>query len=324
MKRREFIAGVGSAAAWPVVGRAQQPAMPVIGFLSPTRPGGLFAMEAFFEGLKEGGYVEGRNAVIEYRWAEGRTDLLPAFAADLVRRQVRIIVAMAVDATLAAKSATTAIPIVFQTGADPVGAGLVSRLNQPGGNVTGVSNFFGTLSSKRLELLRQLVPTAHAIGILMDSTVATTEVRKTEVREAADPLGLRPIFLHASTEQEIDAAFVALVQQQIGALLIADNPFFIGRREQLVTLARFNAVPTMYFFRQFVVAGGLISYSTDTKDAMRRAGNYVARVLNGERAGDLPVQLPTKFELVINLKTAKALGIDVPGSLLAIADEVIE
>jgi putative tryptophan/tyrosine transport system substrate-binding protein len=324
MRRREFIAGLGSAAAWPVTAWAQQPAMPVIGFLSPTRPGGLFAMEAFFEGLKEGGYVEGRNAVIEYRWAEGRTDRLPALAADLVRRQVRIIVAMAVDATLAAKSATTTIPIVFQTGADPVGAGLVSRINQPGGNVTGVSNFSGTLSSKRLELLRQLVPTAHAIGILMDPTVVTTEVRKTEVREASDPLGLQPIFLYASTEQEIDAAFMVLVQRRIGALLVADNPFFIGHREQLVSLARFNAIPTMYFFRQFVVAGGLISYSTDNKDSMRRAGNYVARVLNGERAGDLPVQLPTKFELVINLKTAKALGLDVPASLLAIADEVIE
>jgi ABC transporter substrate binding protein len=223
MNRREFIAGFGSAAAWPLAARAQPAKLPVIGFLGPARPGGIFGMEAFFEGLTEGGYVEGRNAVIEYRWAEGRNDLLPALAADLVRQQARTIVTIAVDATLAAKSATTAIPIVFQTGADPVKAGLVSRLNQPGGNVTGVSNFTAALSTKRLELLRQLVPEAAAIGILIDPTTRTTETLKTEVREASNTLGLQLIFLNASNEQEIDAAFRALVQQRIGALLLADQ-----------------------------------------------------------------------------------------------------
>jgi putative tryptophan/tyrosine transport system substrate-binding protein len=323
MNRREVIAGLG-AVAWPLAARAQPAKLPVIGFLGPARPGGIFGMEAFFEGLTEGGYVEGRNAVIEYRWAEGRNDLLPALAADLVRQQARTIVTIAVDATLAAKSATTAIPIVFQTGADPVKAGLVSRLNQPGGNVTGVSNFTAALSTKRLELLRQLVPKAAAIGILIDPTTRTTETLKTEVREASNTLGLQLIFLNASNEQEIDAAFRALVQQRIGALLLADQPFFVARGEQLVTLARFNAVPTMYSFREFVVAGGLISYASDIRDAMRRTGIYVARVLNGEKPGDLPVQLPTKFELVINLKTAKSLGLTIPETLLATADEVIQ
>jgi putative ABC transport system substrate-binding protein len=324
MRRREFIAGLGGAAAWPVVARAQQRTVPVIGFLGPTRLDGILGMEAFFEGLKEGGYVEGRNAVIEYRWGEGRNDLLPALAADLVRQQPRIIVTIAVEATLAAKSVTTAIPIVFQTGADPVKAGLVSRLNQPGGNVTGVSNFTAALSAKRLDLLRQIAPKAAAIAILIDPTAGTSETQKTALQEAADALGLRLIFLDASNDREIDAAFMALVQQGIGALLVADNPFFIGRGEPLVTLARFNAVPTLYPFRASVVVGGLLSYASDIRDAMRRTGTYVARVLNGEKPGDLPVQLPSKFELVINLKTAQALGLTIPETLLAIADEVFQ
>jgi putative tryptophan/tyrosine transport system substrate-binding protein len=324
MRRREFIAGLGGAAAWPLAARAQQRPLPVIGLLSPSRPFGILGMDAFLEGLKEGGYVDGRNAVIEDRWAEGRNDLLPMLAADLVRKQARVIVTLTVDATKAAEGVTTALPIVFQTGADPIKAGLVSRLNRPGGNVTGVSNFTVVLSAKRLDLLHQLAPKAAAIGILVDPTATTSEAQKVDLQEAANALGLRLILLNASNEQEIDVAFRALAQQRIGALFITDNTFFINRREQLVTLAGFNGVPTMYTFREFAAAGGLISYATDIRDAMRRTGNYAARILNGENPGDLPVQLPTKFELVINIKTAKALGLTIPDTLLATADEVIQ
>jgi putative ABC transport system substrate-binding protein len=311
-----------------MVVRAQQPAMPVIGVLFPGRPDQdpqpSDIRQAYLDGLKEGGYVEGRNVAIEYRWADGHNDRFPALAADLVRRQVRVILAAGTEAALAAKSATTIIPIVFQAGIDPVKAGLVTSLNRPAANVTGVSNFSAMIVAKRLELLHQLTPMTAAIGILVDPTAAITESQNTEVREAATTLGLRPILLNASDEQEIDAAFRALVQQRIGALLLSDTTLFNSRREQLVTLARFNAVPTMYTFREFAVAGGLISYAADVRDARRRTGDYVARILNGEKPGDLPVQLPTKFELVINLKTAKALGLTIPETLLATADEVIQ
>jgi putative tryptophan/tyrosine transport system substrate-binding protein len=326
MRRREFIAGLGSAAAWPLVVEAQRPALPVIGFFNPNQPATMaaFSMAAFLEGLKEGGYVDGRNVAIEYRWADGRLDRLPALAADLIRRQVKVLVASGVDATLAAKSATTTIPIVFQSGADPVRAGFVSNLSRPGGNITGVSNFSVGLGAKRLELLHQLVPKAASIGILVDPKTASSEIQKIELQEAANALRLALIFLDVSNEQEIDAAFASVVRQRIGAILLADNTLFNARREQLVTLARFNALPAMYTFREFAAAGGLISYTSSVADAQRRAGNYVARILNGEKPGDLPIQLPSKFELVINLKAAKALGIEVPPSLLAIADEVIE
>jgi putative tryptophan/tyrosine transport system substrate-binding protein len=326
MRRREFIAGLGGAVAWPFRARAQQPAVPVIGYLYPNQPDTMaaFGMTAFLDGLKEGGYIEGRNVAIEYRWAEDRFERLPALAADLARRQVNVIVPTGTNAALAAKSATITIPIVFQAGSDPVRAGLVTRLDRPGGNITGVSNFSTALVAKRLELLHQLVPKTASIGILIDPMSGSSATQRTELQEAANALGLQPLFLNASNEQEIDTAFGTLVRQRTGALLLTDTAFFNARREQLVTLARFNAVPTMYTFGEFAVAGGLISYASSVKDAMRRTGNYVARVLNGEKPGDLPVQLPTKFELVINLKTAKTLGLTIPPSLLAIADEVIE
>jgi putative tryptophan/tyrosine transport system substrate-binding protein len=325
VKRREFIAGLGGAVAWPLAARAQQRTVPVIGVLGPGLPGpSATSMAALLEGLNDGGYIAGRNVAIEYRWAEGRYDRLPALAADLVRRQVNVIFAGGTPAALAAKAATTTIPIVFENGADPVKVGLVARLNAPGGNVTGVSNFSTTLAAKRLELLHQLAPKARSVGILVDPMGTISDTQKTQLQEAASALDLQLMFLNASTEQEIDAAFATLVQRQTGALLLADQPFFIDRLEQLVALARFNAVPTMYTFRQFAVAGGLISHASSLTEAHRRTGNYVARILRGEKPGDLPVQLPTKFELVINLKTAKALGLTILPNLLAVAEEVIE
>jgi putative tryptophan/tyrosine transport system substrate-binding protein len=322
MRRREFIAGLGGAVAWPLTARPQQ-ALPVVGFLMP---GWLNINDpsAILEGLKEGGYVEGRNVAIEYRWADGHNDRLPALAADLVQRQVKVLVSGGTPATLAAKVATTTIPIVFQNGIDPVGAGLVPTLSRPGGNVTGVSNMSTTLAAKRLELLHQLVPKAPSIGVLVDPTGAASDTQTTELQRAADALGLQVVFLDGGNEQEIDRAFATMARQQIGALLLSDNPPLNFRRELLMTLARVNAIPTMCVFRDFAEAGGLISYSASLTDAKRRAGNYVARILRGEKPGDLPVQLPTKFDLVINLKTAKALGLTIPPNLLAIADEVIE
>jgi putative tryptophan/tyrosine transport system substrate-binding protein len=308
--------------AWPLAAQAQQPAMPVIGILDPGRPEPTsIYIAALLEGLNDSGYIAGRNVAVEYRWAEGHNDRLPALAADLVRRQVNVIFAGGTPAALAAKAATTTISIVFQNGLDPVKAGLVARLNGPGGNVTGISNISTALAAKRLELLHQLAPKARSVGILVNPGTGT---QKTELEEAANALDLQLMFLNASTEQEIDAAFATLVQQQIGALLLADVPFFNDRREQLVALARFNRIPTMYTFREFAVAGGLMSYASSLTQADRRAGNYIARVLNGEKPGDLPIQLATKFELVINLRTAKALGLTIPPNLLAIADEVIE
>jgi putative tryptophan/tyrosine transport system substrate-binding protein len=313
MKRREFIAGIG-AAAWPVVARRQQSAVPVIGVLDPSRPALETKWAAFLKGLNDGGYIRGRNVAIEYRWAEGHNDRLPALTTDLVRRQVNVIVASGTLAALSAKAATTTIPIVFQNGLDPVKVGLVARLNAPGRNVTGVSDISTALAAKRLELLHQLAPKAHSVGILVDPTGPASETEKTELQEAANALDHQLMFLNASTEHEIDAAFATLAERRIEALLLTDFTFFNGRREQLVGLARrFVSSPSPP-----------ASYASSLTEATRRTGNYVARILNGEKPGDLPVQLPTKFELVINLKTAIALGIDVPGSLLALADEVIE
>jgi putative tryptophan/tyrosine transport system substrate-binding protein len=323
-KRRDFIAGLG-AAAWPLAARGQQRTMPVIGVLDSGRPGpSAIFIGVLLEGLNDGGYIEGRNFAIEYRWAEGRNDRLPALAADLVQRQVNVIFAGSTPAALAAKAATTTIPIVFHNGLDPVKAGLVARLNAPGGNVTGMSNISTAFAAKRLELLHQLAPKGRSVGILVDPTGAASDAEKTELQEAANALDLQLTVLNASTEQEIDAAFATLVQRQIGALLLADFPFFNDRREQLVALARSNGIPTMYTFREFALAGGLISYASSGTQGLRRAGNYIARILNGEKPSDLPVQLPTKFELVINMKTAKALGLSIPPTLLALADEVIE
>jgi putative ABC transport system substrate-binding protein len=325
MNRREVIAGLGSAAAWPVVARAQQASVPVIGYLSPNGPDTLIvSMTAFFEGLKEAGYIEGRNLAVEYHWAEGRSERLPELAADLVKQRVNVIVASGLNAALAAKAATTTIPIVFTTGSDPSKGGLVARLNRPGGNITGVSNFATALAAKRLQLLHQLAPKATSIGVLVDPKTPSSETQKTELQEAAGALSLELHFLNASNEREIDKAFTFVVQRRIGALLLADSTFFNARREQLTTLARFNVVPTMYTFREFAVAGGLISYASSLTDAGRRTGKYVARVLNGEKPGDLPVELATKFELVINLKTAKAIGLEISRDMLSIADEIIE
>ena len=324
--RRDFITLLGGAAvAWPLAARAQQPAMPVIGFLSPRSAVAAPAITApFLEGLKQAGYAEGRNLAIEYRWADGLNDRLAALAADLVRRQVKVIVSNGTPAALASKAATTTIPIVFQLGTDPIKAGLVARLNRPGGNITGVTNITSTLAAKRLELLHQLVPNAGTIGALVDPTNGPSDIQGPDLQEAARALGLQLQLLSASNDQEIDAAFATIVRQRIEALLLAESAFLISRREQLVALARFNAVPTMYTFPEFVRAGGLISYGASVTDAWHRAGAYVGRVLRGEKPGDLPVQAPTKYELVINLKTAKALGLEVPPTLIALADDVID
>jgi putative ABC transport system substrate-binding protein len=323
--RREFITLIGGVAAWPLATRAQQTAMPVIGVLMPGSPDTTTArMTAFLQSLKEGGYIEGRNVALEYRWGEGHFDRLPAMAADLVRRQVKVIVTAGGVATLKAKAATSTIPIVFQLGEDPVELGLVASLNRPGGNITGVNNITATLGAKRIELLHKLVPKADKIGVFIDPNTAAPDTQRTALQEAASALGLQLVFLRAGNEQEIDAAFTTLVQQRVRALFLIDSAFFNERREQLVMLARFNAIPTMYTFRDFAETGGLMSYTSSVTDAYRRVGIYVARILHGEKPGDLPVQLPTKFELVINLKTARALGIDVPAELLALADEVID
>jgi putative tryptophan/tyrosine transport system substrate-binding protein len=328
VRRRDFIALIGSAAAALTLSpatRAQQPALPVVGFLNPNSAAAAAAfVAAFTEGLKSAGYIENQNVAIAYSWAEGRNDRLPALAADLVRRQVDLIMAGGTPSALAAKAATTVIPVVFQLGVDPVKAGLVTSLNRPGGNVTGVTNITVGLAAKRLGLLHELAPRAASIGILGDPTGGLYDSQKAELQEAASALGLQVIFLNASNEREIDAAFATLVQQRAGALLLTDTPLFNGRREQLVALAARSAIPTMYTFRAFAASGGLVSYASSITDAYRRAGIYVARILKGEKPSDLPVELPTKFELVINLKTAKALGLTVPPNVIAIADEVIE
>jgi putative ABC transport system substrate-binding protein len=327
VKRREFITLLGgTVAVAPLAAAAQQSAMPVVGILHPTTPeANAGNLAAFRAGLKEGGYVEDQNVAIEFRYAEGRNDRLPALAADLVRRPVNVISPQGSPAVMAAKAATATIPIVFQAGIDPIKVGLVASLNRPGGNITGVSNVSSALAAKRLELLHRLAPDAATIGVLVDPTnSAATDVQTIDLQEAVSGLGLQLMLLNASNEHEIDAAFAKLMQQRVGALLLTDSPLFNSRREQLVTLARFIAIPTIYTFREFAVAGGLISYASSVTDATRRAGVYVARVLKGEKPGDLPIQLPTKFDLVINLKTARALGLEIPPQLLATADELIE
>ena len=326
MRRREFIAGFGSAAAWPVVARSQQPAWPVIGFLDAgSADASAHYAAAFRKGLSETGYVVGKDVAIEYRWAEGSFDRLPELAADLVRRQVAVIVAGGgAPAALAAKAATATIPIVFQMGDDPVKFGLVPNLNRPGGNITGESAQNAELGPKRLELLHEVVPAATTLALLVNPTNPNAETLSTDLHAAARKLGLQLQVLHTSAEPEIDTAFETLLQLQAGGLMIGHDAFFNSQSERLATLALRRAMPTIYQFREFAAAGGLMSYGTDLADSYRQTGVYASRILKGEKPGDLPILQPTKFELFINLKTAKALGLDVPPTLLARADEVIE
>jgi putative ABC transport system substrate-binding protein len=324
MNRRAFIAGLGGAAAWPLVARGQQPTMPVIGYLDATQPSYAF-IAPFKQGLSETGYVEGRNVAIEYRWAEGKYDRLPALAADLVRSQVTVIAACATSAPgLAAKAATSTIPIVFQTGSDPVKDGLVASMNRPGSNVTGVSRLAVNIEPKRLELLRELSPEATVIGLLVNPTNPRSELVVKQTEEAARALGLGLHVLKVSTEGELDSVFASLVQLGVSALLVAQEPSYFRWHEQIIALAARHAIPATYGQRDYPVAGGLMSYDASGADSFRQVGVYVGRILKGEKPADLPVIQPTKFELVINLKTAKALGLTVPPSVLARADEVIE
>jgi len=328
MPRRTFMAAIaGGFLAAPLAARAQQKAMPVIGVLSTGSPGPSSApfMAAFRQGLSEAGYVEGQNLAIEYRWAEGNYDRLPALAADLVGRKVDLIMASSPPSALAAKSATSTIPIVFRGGGDPVGGGLVASLARPGGNLTGVSFVPNELTAKRLELLSELVPQAGVIALLVNPTSgANTERVIRDVQEAARTKGLQLHVLKASSESEIDTAFASLVQLHAGALVVGADPFLSGRREQLVALASRHAVPAIYAWREFAASGGLISYGASLTAAYRLVGTYAGKVLKGAKPADLPVQQPTTFELVINRKAAKALGLEVPPALVARADEVIE
>ena len=325
MKRREFIALLGGAAAWPLAARAQQPAMPVIGLLSARSLATDTPLIAVFrQGLNETGFVEGKNVAIDYRWTEGRYDRLAGLAADLVRRQVAVIVVIGGDpAALAAKAATATIPIVFNSGTDPVKLGLVSSLNRPGGNLTGVSFLSSLLLAKQLELLRELVPAATTIGFLVNPNNPNTEVRTREMQETVRAVGRQLHVVRASTEGELEPA-LATVQQRADALVIAADPFFVGRRDQLVALATRYALPVSYPFREDAMAGGLMSYGTSPTDTSRQVGLYTGQVLKGVKPADLPIQQSVKVELVINLRAAKTLGLQIPPSLLARADEVIE
>ena len=327
VRRRDFIKVIaGSAAAWPITARAQQPAKPVIGFLNAASAKGYARpLSAFLKGLSEAGYVDGRNVAIEYRWAEGRSDRLPAMAADLVRRQVAVIAATTTQAALAAKAATTTIPIVFETASDPIQLGLVTSLNQPGGNVTGVTQTNVEVAPKRLQILHELAPTASVMALLVyPANPALAEANTKELQAAARTLGLELHVLNANTESDFDGVFAKLVQLRAGGLVIGSDPFFTSRSEKLAALTVRHAVPAVYSWREFAVAGGLLSYGSAITDAYRLAGNYTGRVLNGDKPAGLPVQQVTKVELIINLKTAKALGLNIPNTLIGRADEVIE
>jgi putative tryptophan/tyrosine transport system substrate-binding protein len=325
VKRREFITLLGGAAvAWPLGARAQQ-AMPVIGYLNFGSPeSDAHRLTGLRRGLTQTGYVEGRNLVIEYRWAGNQADRLPALAADLVQLRVAVIVSPGLVATLAAKSATTGIPILFTVAADPVQLGLVASLNRPGANLTGFNNVASELGAKGLALLHELVPGTETIGFLENPNNPTSELTTRDMLAAAPGVGLKVQILKASNDREIDAAFVSLVQARTGALLVANDLFFNNRIERLIELAAHHAIPTMYTFREFVVAGGLISYGTNLAEQYRQVGLYAGRILKGEKPVDLPVQQTTKIELFINLKAARMLGLEVPPKLLALADEVIE
>jgi putative ABC transport system substrate-binding protein len=322
VRRREFIAVLGGAAVWPLAARAQQPAMPVVGFLRYQTPTDMpRRMTAFRQGLKEAGFIEGQNVAIDY--LSDQTDRLPLLVADLLRRQVALIVGNTPSA-LAAKAATTTVPIVFVTGADPVQLGLVASLNRPGGNVTGVSFALVELAAKQLGLLRELRPGATRIAVLVDPKWPLTESFVSDVRAAASAIGQQIEVLYVGSDREIETAFATLVQRGAGALLSGAGGFLSPQRERIVALAARHKIPAIYILREYVEAGGLMSYAASFIDAYRQAGIYAGRILKGEKPGDLPVMLPTKFELVINLKTAKALGLEIPDKLLALADEVIE
>jgi putative ABC transport system substrate-binding protein len=326
MRRRKFMTLLGSAVAWPLAARAQQSVLPVIGFLSTLSPSYVASrMLPFREGLKESGYVEGQNVAIEIRLTEGQSGRLPALAADLVGRKVAVIVtAGGTDPAKAALAATTSIPIVFASASDPLKGGIVTSLSRPGGNITGVSLLGSALEAKRLGLLREIVPGAAPIGVLVNPAFPDADVELRELQQAAITINRQLIVARAGTEAEIDAAFATLVQQGAGALLAASDVVFASRRDQLVTLAARYKLPAIFFQREFTEIGGLISYATDFADAYRQTGVYAGKVLKGAKPGDLPVLQPTKFELIVNLKTAKALGLTIPSGVLAIADEVIE
>jgi putative ABC transport system substrate-binding protein len=324
MRRREFVTLLCGAAAWPFPARTQQPEMPVVGFLNAQSPD-TFAhlVKAFRLGLSEKGYVEGQNVTIEYRWARGDLDRLPSLASDLVNRRVAVLVATG-GADRFGKRATATIPIVFTTGGEPVRAGLVASFNRPGGNATGVSVFTTTLEPKRIELLRELVPNAALIGVFLDPTFAGSDIQLREVEAAARALGQQIRVLNVSTDAEIETAFATVIAAQANALAVVGNPFLNSRRNQLVTLAARHSIPAIYELREFVAAGGLMSYGPSITDVYRQVGVYTGRILRGEKPSDLPVLQPTKFELFINLKTAKTLGLSVPLTLQVAADELVE
>jgi putative tryptophan/tyrosine transport system substrate-binding protein len=326
MRRREFIAGLGGVVAWPVVARAQQPAMPVIGFLSSQSAEIDYkdVTVPVLQGLKETGYVEGQNVAVEYRYAENQYDQLPALAADLVRRRVVVIATSGNEAALAAKAATTTTPVVFNVGGDPVAMGLVASLNRPGANVTGIAVLSAELAPKRLQVLHGVIPNASRFGVLADPASAPSRSVVADLQAAARTLGLQLVVVNARTESDLETAFTSFSQQRVGALLVSNGVFFNRRVEQLAALAARHALPTIYPFREFALAGGLMSYGSSLDSVYHQAGIYAGRILKGEKPADLPVQRAVKLELTLNLKTAKALGLTIPETLLATADEVIQ